>query len=130
LNTVFPEAPGIDAAALHHLSENAIKMKQQLMVGAEDHRVQYYAPDVPFDPVTMSVVLANGCAPAWGEDIGSKKVALCLFPALMQQAPKTLGENATMADALAMNQRYFPTYEEMSNPLPRKCIAKATALLL
>jgi hypothetical protein len=130
LKTVFPEAPGIDEADLHHLSESAIKVKQQLMVGAEDHRVHYYTPDVPFDPLTMSAVLPNGCAPTWGQDIGSKKVALCLFPALMQQASQPLSKDATLSDALAINQNYFSTYEEISDPLPRKCIAKATVLLL
>ena len=132
LKRIKPDAPGVHSGAARGplWIEQAVRLKQTMMVGPHDYRVQYCAPDTPFDRSWMNGVLPNGRQVDDDEDVSSKGVALCLYPGLMQQAVQPLHEAATIAQALTKNRTFFSSYKEKSAQLPKTCITKAFVLLL
>jgi hypothetical protein len=66
------------------------------------------------------------------DDVGSLKVALCLFPAIFVKKGISLPEGASVADALTRNRNFFPSHKERMDldPSRDRCIAKARVLLL
>lgn len=63
--------------------ERAIKFKLKLMVSTMDYRIFFCSPGTLFDSAWMEAEDSEGC-PLDGKACKSKRVRLCLFPAITQ----------------------------------------------
>jgi hypothetical protein len=108
--------------------EEAVKLKKDLMVSPDDYRIHFSNAGVPFDPAWMTGVATNG-RPVDSRNVGSRKVALCLFPALWKHTPAPLEENASIEDALVSHRKFLASPKEWRSFVPKSCIGKATVLV-
>lgn len=114
-----------------HISgvREAIQLKKKLMISPDEYRIHISKAGVPFDPAWMTGVATDG-RPVNAENIGSRKVALCLFPALWKRVPTPLSESASIEDALVSHRKFLATPQERRSFDPKSCVAKATVLVM
>jgi hypothetical protein len=88
-------------------AENAVTLKQTLMIAPNDCRIHHCKPGVQFYPTWMAAEDSLGI-PVTDDKAQDKVVATCLFPALAKQEPVPFGENPTVADVLVLNKKFYP----------------------
>jgi hypothetical protein len=129
LALAYPDAAGFKVV---HKPENwakqAMKLKQMLMISYAEYRVRFILPGCAFDSEWMEGITVDG-RPFRKENAGTLKVALCLFPGIAEYHAQPLEEDASIAEALTTNKKFFlsPT-ERLTSP--KSCIAKAHVLLM
>ena len=68
--------------------------------------------------------------PLRDDEVQTKKVATCLFPALTQHEPCPFGESPSVESVLVKNKPFFPSLAERRAFDPETVISKATVLIL
>ncbi|KAF1911302.1 hypothetical protein BDU57DRAFT_524348 [Ampelomyces quisqualis] len=129
LKEASPNAPGFRGLNdPREWSENAVKLKQTLMISPKDYRIHYCIPDSRFESLWMQAEDAEGLSLTDAE-AKDKLVSACLFPALAELEPKKFGEKPVLAEVLVSNKVFFPSSVEKQNFDPNKIIAKAVVLV-
>jgi hypothetical protein len=128
--TTCPDVPGLFGNNHPQTwAEDAVKLKQALMIGQNDYRIHHCKPGAQFDSAWMAAEDALGFPVADNKAQG-KVVTTCLFPALTEQEPVPFGESLAVADILVSNKRFYPDLNEKRGLDVKKVISKATVLIL
>lgn len=87
IERTWPAAHGFkDCNITKDWASAAVELKQTLMIAPSDYRIHYCRPGSLFDPAWMVAENAEGF-PVRAEATQSMRVAVCLSPALTEQAP-------------------------------------------
>lgn len=130
LQIARPDLDAFESLKLHKpWVVDAVQMKKTLMISPEDYRIRISKVGSTFDPAWMIGVAKDGRTDD-SRNTGSRKVALCLFPAVFSQERKPLRDDATITDALVSHRKFLPTSRERSAFSSQRCVAKATVLLM
>lgn len=132
LQDILPGFEGlVDLNTHESWVREAVQLKKDLLISPEDYKIHFSKAGIPFDPTWMKGVAKDGRpVDARDIDIGSRKVALCLFPAILKREPVPLDEDASIAEALTSHRRFLATPRERRTFDPKSCIAKATVLIM
>ncbi len=108
-----------------------IEWKQTLLLSPKEYKIHFACPGATFDARWMIAMDAeNFELPI--EKVEGKKVACCLFPALVS-GDKEEKEGEKMEDVLVRNKKFFPSYGEMNQRdegWEEGRVSKATVLVL
>lgn len=125
----YPSAPGIKGLDEPTTwAEEALQLKQRLMISPKDYRIHFCLPGTQFDPTWMTAEDAKGFD-IKGAEVTGKPILSCLFPALVEQNPKAFAKGAEIADALIKNKKFFPTWQEKQGLDPKTVVSKAVVLV-
>jgi hypothetical protein len=109
--------------------KHALGLKRTLMLSVYEYEVHFASPQVDFDPVWMDAENEKG-------DIldpltcSTKKVSICVFPALVQVSIEKLPADADISTALLQAKGFFPPAKKASPSLENDTIvAKAVVLV-
>ncbi|KAF2853308.1 hypothetical protein T440DRAFT_549042 [Plenodomus tracheiphilus IPT5] len=129
IKQVCPAAPGIESVrGSSDWAEGLLKLKQRLMISPHDYRVHFCHPGVPFDATWMVAEDYQG-EPVHPDEIGSMKVRICLFPALVEQDPKDFEASQTLEDALIKNKNFLPSWQDRKAFDAKRVVGKATVFV-
>jgi hypothetical protein len=101
--------PPIQIGDLNEISnwvEDAITLKQQLIVSPKEYRILFFSLDEYFDRTSMRAEDEYGHRLSDSECV-SAKVKLCLFPAIALCATETLTQQMDLSAALASQKSFF-----------------------
>jgi hypothetical protein len=123
-----PSAPGFHERDPLDWAKAALKLKQTLMISPKDYRVHFPLPGTDFDPTWMKAEEFD-TYPLDDKKASGKKVACCLFPALLEKEPEPFKQHITVEEILTGNKRFFPSFEEKRALDLKRVIGKATVLV-
>ncbi len=127
--SAFPSAPGIDCLSDPEAwVQGALKLKLKLMIARRDYRIHNCLPGTSFDSTWMRAEDIDGRAIS-DSKANSKKVIICLFPALVEQDPRALEKGIDVSECLMKNKNFFPTWQEREALDPKQVICKAVVLI-
>lgn len=133
LKKTFPAAPGLaQLACSDNWAESAVKLKQKLMIDADEYRVHSCRPGTKFDPTWMQAEDIYACT-VRDDRAEGKTVAACLFPALSRHEVPPAPKCTTLNDLnslLVANKQFFPSFKEKQAFDPQTVISKAVVLVL
>lgn len=130
LEDVLPDPEGFrDPEAHNGWATDAVQLKKDLMISPDEYRLHVSKAGVDFDPAWMTGMAKDG-RPVNASNSGTRKVALCLFPAILRQEVVPFDDDASITDALVSHRRFLPTPRERRSLDPSSCIAKATVLVM
>ncbi|KAF2129965.1 hypothetical protein P153DRAFT_418650 [Dothidotthia symphoricarpi CBS 119687] len=109
-------------------ARKAIELKQSLLISPMDYRIHFCFPGTKFDPSWMQAEDDEGDI-IKGPISEGTRVAMCLFPAIAQQAAAPFVKDADVTDALVSRKRFFPTHKEKMELNPANVLSKAVVLL-
>jgi hypothetical protein len=125
-----PNAPGLYGMNNpQSWAENAVKLKETLMIARNDYRIHHCIPGSPFDSIWMKAEDVGGFELS-DRDVQGKVVTTCLFPALFEQEPSPFAENLALTHILVANKNFYPDFKEKQGLDVNKVISKATVLVL
>jgi hypothetical protein len=104
--------------------EDAVKLKQALMVSSKEYTIQFCSSGVDFDHSWMRAEDENGRHLSESECIFAK-VKLCLFPAIAQYSTPVLAQGCDISAVLASRKPFFKKRE----PNTVEIISKAVVLV-
>jgi hypothetical protein len=129
LKKAWPHAPEFrELNDPEEWAEAAVKLKQTLMISPGEYRIHYCMPGSLFDPAWMQAEDVEGF-PLTDTQARTKKVIICLFPALAEHKPSAFGENPALSDVLVMNKTFFPTWSEKQGLDTKKVLSKVVVLI-
>lgn len=100
------------------------------MLSPAKYRLHYARPGVKFDSSWM-VGMTSKHWEMKDAEAENRDVSLCLFPAMIEQAPPEITNNTPLEEDLVMNKNFSPAYGE--NPMSgekKKVVGKAYVLIL
>ncbi|CBY00363.1 predicted protein [Plenodomus lingam JN3] len=129
ITKVCPGALGLNNTGNpSHWAAEVLKLKQRLMISPHDYRVYFCHPGIPFDREWMKAENLEG-ETLKPEEVGTRKVRLCLFPALVEQDAEEFDEGQRMEDALFKNKKFLPSWEDRSKFDVKRVRGKAAVLV-
>lgn len=109
-------------------SEDAIQLKQSLMISPKDYGIHFCKPSTLFDASWMQAEDFDSCRVS-DEHAEGKKILTCLFPALVQMDPDPFTEDTTCEEILTRNKKFAQTMQFKGNFDPRTVLCKAAVLV-
>lgn len=130
IERTWPAAQGFkDCDVSEDWAMDAVKLKQTLIIAPSDYRIHYCAPGTPLDGSWMVGEDARGLR-VQDEVAQSKRVAICLFPALAEQEPVPVPKHIVVREIMVDHKEFFPTVAEIHAFDPKKVVAKAVVLVV
>ncbi|KAJ4312994.1 hypothetical protein N0V94_007163 [Neodidymelliopsis sp. IMI 364377] len=124
-------APSRIAARMkpEEFAADAVRLKQRLLLSPKEYRIHFVRPGTVFDAHYMQAYDDSNDVVSDVEAAG-RKVALCVFPALVCREPDDVRVGAGVESALCKNKRFFPTFMEKTESAPVGGLSKAVVLVL
>lgn len=131
--TPHPQNAHSHSSSSEVFADTAIELKQALLLSPHDYRIHYARPGTKFDKSWM-IAVDNEHWEIKENEVEGKEVSMCLFPALMAQAPPDFEDTAPLEEALVLNKNFFPAFGEKpideDKEKKKRPICKAYVLIL
>ncbi|KAF2853310.1 hypothetical protein T440DRAFT_466285 [Plenodomus tracheiphilus IPT5] len=122
------ETPATSSFCFEDWVLRAVKLKDELMISQLDYRIRFCASGSKFDSSWIEAEDFQGLK-LRAETLEDKHVAMCLFPAIMDQDAEIMEEGVEIAAVLVTNKRFFPYRKEKKIFDPSGIISKAIVMV-
>lgn len=113
---------------LHAFTTAAITLKQSLLLSPHSYRLHFAPAGTLFDARWMRAHDPEHF-PLADDKAAGRKIALCLFPALVCLEPRA-GADREIEDVLCKNKRFLPTFAERVDVGKEVGVSKAVVMVL